>query len=56
MQANRRCARRTLWQPSLNDRKKLPGAVFDVACDGPKGGRQGWQATKKGMAEAIPEG
>jgi hypothetical protein len=36
--------------------KKLPGAVFDVAYDDPKGRRQGWQATKKGMAEAIPEG
>jgi len=47
MQANRRCARRTLRQPSLNDRKKLPGAVFDVACDGPKGG------ASKNVGEAV---
>jgi hypothetical protein len=26
----------------------LPGAIFHVASDGPKGGRQGWQTTKKG--------
>jgi hypothetical protein len=26
--------------------KKSSGTIFDVACDGPKGCRHGWQATK----------
>ncbi|MBI0471329.1 hypothetical protein EXT68_00510 [Pectobacterium parmentieri] len=35
-----------------NSHKKFPGEIFNVACDGPQGGCQGWHAIKNASTQA----